>query len=361
MSVRRVRSSTPSRAALSAFLTGAAVGFYTAAASGVLIYFGLTPYWICLLAALAGVIVALFASRLVRREWDRARRRRIASVRREGRGRRIAAAVETGFAVRENREERESREIQAALLPAVAPAIDGYHVEVAYEPCGSLGGDFYDFLPQPDGRLLFTLGDVSGKGSSGAIVMAMVQTLFRQNAPQALGPADLLRRVNDGFQGTLGKGVFVTALVAVLDPALHRITLAGAGHHPVLLLNPGLRRSTRVSARGLALGLVAGQTFSNELVETTVDVALGDSLLLYTDGAIDNAHTLASEIGENRFLAAAAASVLPGPRRALDRLRADLRQGDGLVDDLTLLLVARTETAVPDRLMSDRSTGNLKI
>ena len=72
----------------------------------------------------------------------------------------------------------------------------GYHVEVEYLPCGALGGDFYDFQTMPDGRLLVTLGDVSGKGPAGAIVMAMVQTLFRENLASAAGPADLLCRVN---------------------------------------------------------------------------------------------------------------------------------------------------------------------
>jgi sigma-B regulation protein RsbU (phosphoserine phosphatase) len=257
---------------------------------------------------------------------------------------------------------RASREIQNALLPREVPFLPGYHLEVDYQPCGALSGDFYDFHAYDDGRLLVTLGDVSGKGPAGAMVMAMVQTLFRENADAAAGPADLLRRVNDGFAGTVGKGVFVTALAALLDPETHRLTLAGAGHHPALLLNPAERRATQVVARGLALGLVGGEGFAQSLLETTVEIAAGDSLLLYTDGATENVDHLAKGTGESRFLAAAAGAVLQGPHGALQRLREDLWDlAGGRRDDATLLLVARLGGARSERLLSDRIPRDVAV
>jgi serine phosphatase RsbU (regulator of sigma subunit) len=356
VTARRIRASIARRARNAALLAGAAVAFYTAAVYGVLIYFRIDPSLACLVAAIAGVGIATLAAIVVRKDEEARRQRRIVRAQRES-----ALPVERGFALKESREERESREIQTALLPPGTPEVIGYHLEVSYQPCGTLGGDFYDFLPFKDGRVLITLGDVSGKGPSGAIVMAMVQTLFRQNAPLASGPADLLRRVNDGFAGTLGKGVFVTALAGVLDPAGHRLTLAGAGHHPVLLLNARERRSTKISARGLALGIVAGDAFTNALVETAIDLAKGDTLLLYTDGATECEESLSTEVGEGRFLAAAAASVLDGPAGSLGRLSADLWQGGGRRDDTTLLLISRTVPEHRGRPPADRSTGNLKV
>jgi serine phosphatase RsbU (regulator of sigma subunit) len=372
--VERVTASRASRAGRTAFAAAAAVALYTATAYAVLVHVGLGAVESALAAAAVGVLIAAFAGRLVRKGEARTSEQRIRSV--------VAAASphapslahpapaahpappappesprEAGFAVNQPREERESREIQAALLPRIVPAVDGYHVEVAYHPCGALGGDFYDFVGAGDGCLLVTVGDVSGKGPAGAIVMAMVQTLFRENAPRSSGPADLLRRVNAGFAGALGKGVFVTALVALLDPRRHRFTLAGAGHHPVLLLNPGERRSTQVSARGLALGLVTGRAFDESLVETTVDLAPGESLLLYTDGATESGD-VAKGMGENRFLAAAAASVLGGPVGALARLGDDLWQGGGRRDDTTLVLVSRLGGRNP--LSVDRNLSGAK-
>ncbi len=365
----RVTESRARRGGRLAFAAGTSVALYTAAAFGALLYGGLDAAEACVAAAAAGVGIAWLAGRVVARGEEQARHMRVAQAQLESARDRAEtlspSLLETGglpptsgpgmtgslLLPFEDRELRASREIQSALLPREVPFVHGYHLEVEYQPCGALSGDFYDFHVYDDGRLLLTLGDVSGKGPAGAMVMAMVQTLFRENAEIASGPADLLRRVNDGFAGTLGKGVFVTALAALLDPETHRLTLGGAGHHPVLLLNPVERRTTQVAARGLALGLVGGEGFAQSLMETTIDIAQGDSLLLYTDGASESVE----QAIESRFLAAAAGAVLPGPHGALQRLREDLWDAAaGRRDDATLLLVARLGGARSERIMSDR-------
>ncbi|MHC4958511.1 MAG: PP2C family protein-serine/threonine phosphatase [Planctomycetota bacterium] len=342
------------------FACGAAVALYTAAAFGILVVLGL-PYPVaCLVSAVLGVGIAAVAARYALPVLEAAPVPEPETAEPEP----LPAPepiVERGFAVAESREERECREIQAALLPSSAPAIDGYHFEVAYEPCGVLGGDLYDFLELADGRILVTLGDVSGKGPAGAIVMAMVQTLVRREAPHALGPADLLHRVNNGFAGTLGKGVFVTALFGILDPFAHRFTLAGAGHHPALLLNPQERRTTHVPGRGVALGIVSGEAFRDKLCETAIDLAPGDSLLLFTDGATDCDEELSKGVGESRLLAAAAAAVLPGPRDALKRLRDDLWQSGGRRDDTTLVLLSRLLASARRSMPPGRTTDDAKV
>jgi serine phosphatase RsbU (regulator of sigma subunit) len=363
--VTRVTESRARRTGRLAFAAGTSVALYTAAAFGALLYGGLDAAEGCVAAAVAGVGIAWFAGRVVARGEEQARHVRVAQAQLESAKERAEppglpppgplSPPDPGLIPFEDRELRASREIQSALLPREVPFVNGYHLEVDYQPCGALSGDFYDFHAYDDGRLLLTLGDVSGKGPAGAMVMAMVQTLFRENADIASGPADLLRRVNDGFAGTVGKGVFVTALAALLDPETHRLTLGGAGHHPLLLLNPGERRTTQVAARGLALGLVGGEGFAQSLMETTVDIAPGDSLLLYTDGASESVEHMI----ESRFLAAAAGAVLGGPHGALKRLREDLwDSGAARRDDATLLLVARlggarSERAMPDRIPRD--------
>jgi serine phosphatase RsbU (regulator of sigma subunit) len=357
--VTRVSESRARRAGRLALAAGAAVALYTAAAFGALLYAGLAEAEACVVAAAIGIALAWLAGRVVARGEERARHVRVAQAQLETARDRVEAPPPAPRAplppAFEERELRASREIQNALLPREVPFVAGYHLEVDYQPCGALSGDFYDFHGYDDGRLLVTVGDVSGKGPAGAMVMAMVQTLFRENADIASGPADLLRRVNEGFAGTVGKGVFVTALAALLDPETHRLMLSGAGHHPLLLLNPAERRVTQVAARGLALGLVGGEGFAQALVETTIDLAPGDSLLLYTDGATENVEHIAKGTGENRFLAAAAGAVLAGPHGALNRLREDLWDGTAARrDDATLLLMARLGGARNERLMSDR-------
>ena len=360
-SVTRISESRVRRGGRLAFAAGTSVALYTAAVFGALLYAGLDAAEGCVAAAAAGVGIAWLAGRVVARGEEEARKAKLAQAQLESARARAEAPLAPGPPAAsgrrivpipfEDRELRASREIQSALLPREIPFVHGYHIEVEYQPCGALSGDFYDFHAYGDGRLLLTLGDVSGKGPAGAMVMAMVQTLFRENAEVASGPADLLRRVNDGFAGTVGKGVFVTALAALLDPEAHRLTLGGAGHHPVLLLNPGERRTTQVAARGLALGLVGGDGFLQSLMETTIDVAPGDSLLLYTDGASESVE----QAVESRFLAAAAGAVIAGPHGALRRLREDLWDGAAARrDDATLLLVARLGGGRSERMMADR-------
>jgi len=327
----------------SVFATAAGVALYTAAAYGICLHLGVSAVWACLAAAAGGLGCAALAGALTR---SPAPEPPVVEAKPAPNADKPTSAPPVaegprGFAVVTNREERTSREIQRALLPTEFPAIVGYHADVHYEPCGALGGDFYDCLPCGDGRVLLTLGDVSGKGPAGAIVMAMVQTLFRQNLPRASGPADLLARVNDGFAGVIGKGVFVTAQAAILDPLRHRLTLAAAGHPPLLLLNPALRRASEVRAQGLALGILGGAAFEDSLVETRIEIAAGDSLLFYTDGAVESEADVARGGGENRLLAAAAAAVVDGPDGALHRLRSDLWATGGRRDDTTLLLVTR--------------------
>jgi len=352
--VTRVTESRARRTGRLAFAAGTSVALYTAAIFGAVLYAGLEAAGSCVAAAVAGVGIAWLAGKVVARGEEQAKKTRVAEAQLEAAKERAEAPLPSPAPLSipfEDRELRASREIQSALLPREVPFLQGYHMEVEYQPCGALSGDFYDFHVYEDGRLLLTLGDVSGKGPAGAMVMAMVQTLFRENAHVASGPADLLRRVNDGFAGTLGKGVFVTALVALLDPETHRLTLGGAGHHPLLLMNPVERRSTQVSAKGLALGLVGGEAFAQSLTETTIDVAPGDSLLFYTDGASESIENAI----ESRFLAAAAGAVLAGPHGALQRLRDDLWDGTGAkADDATLLLVSRLGGARAERMMPDR-------
>lgn len=353
--VTRVTESRSRRSGRLAFAAGTSVALYTAALFGALLYGGLDAAESCVVAAAAGVAIAWLAGRVVARGEEQARRMSVARAQLESaKDRAEVPAVPSpspSLIPFEDRELRASREIQSALLPREVPFVHGYHLEVEYRPCGALSGDFYDFHVYEDGRLLLTLGDVSGKGPAGAMVMAMVQTLFRENAEIAAGPADLLRRVNDGFAGTVGKGVFVTALAALFDPETHRMTLGGAGHHPLLLLNPVERRTTQVTARGPALGLVVGEGFAQSLTETTIDLAPGDTLLFYTDGASESVE----QTVESRFLAAAAGAVLPGPHGALKRLREDLFDGGAAPrDDATLLLMARLGGVRAERMMPDR-------
>jgi serine phosphatase RsbU (regulator of sigma subunit) len=128
-----------------------------------------------------------------------------------------------------------ARRIQSSLLPSARPASPGYDFGALMQPMSAVGGDFYDFIEFPDGRLGLAIGDVSDHGVPAALFMSMTVTLLRTAARREAAPADVLRSVNRGLLEFDMSGMFVTVLYGVLDPGQREFAYARAGHEPPLL------------------------------------------------------------------------------------------------------------------------------
>ena len=200
----------------------------------------------------------------------------------------IAVAVENAqlheTALRERALERElavAHEVQQGFLPASPPQIDGYTFFDFYEPANQLGGDYYDYVTLPDGRLAVVLADVSGKGISAALLVAKLSAEIRYCLASWPTPAEAIARLNEEFCGTRWEDRFVTLVVCVLDPASHEVTIVNAGHMPPLLRSAsGLRPAMDHSASGLPLGVESSLPYD----ESHLTLAPGDHLMAYTDG-----------------------------------------------------------------------------
>ena len=107
-------------------------------------------------------------------------------------------------------------------------------VHAVLEPAKEVGGDLYEVLQTEDGKLVFVLGDVSGKGVPAALFMAVTMTLVRTLARTAADPGSLLRQVNDALAAQNPRNMFVTVLCALFDPQSHELTYASAGHPPAV-------------------------------------------------------------------------------------------------------------------------------
>ena len=174
--------------------------------------------------------------------------------------------------------------IQRSLLPATLPDIPTLELAAHYQTSRRAGGDYYDFLALPGGRWGILVADVSGHGTPAAVIMAVVHSLVL-NAPSDVDdpPGRLLAFVNDRLAAryTGGGGTFVTAFYGVYDPPTRSMTYASAGHP-----SPLLRRATSGGVvnidgtRGLPLGIDAGERYPT----ATIQLAVGDVLLVYTDG-----------------------------------------------------------------------------
>jgi serine phosphatase RsbU (regulator of sigma subunit) len=235
---------------------------------------------------------------------------------------------------------RFARSIQQALLPKETPELRGWQIDVYWQPARAVGGDFYDFLALPDGRLSLVIADVADKGIPASIVMATTRSILRGTARRMLSPGEALAQANDILVPELPQGMFVTCLYALLDPATGRLQYANAGHNWPYRQVDG--RVAELRATGMALGLIAGMRYDE--YETTV--LPGESLLLYSDG-LTEAHSPSGEmLGSHRLqalLEAHTGSSEPVIGYLLRELTAFTGADWAQEDDVTLLSVRRSK------------------
>ncbi len=174
-----------------------------------------------------------------------------------------------------------ARRVQQGLLPSCPPEIPGYEVFDYYEAARHVGGDFFGYVPLSDGRLAVVLADVSGKGVSAALLMAALSADVRYCLASERDVAQAVARINESFLRGGWDDRFATLMVAVLDPASHRVTICNAGHLPAFLRDP----SGRVLQAGAGLGgLPLGIDSDGRYRSCDVDLAPGETLVMFTDG-----------------------------------------------------------------------------
>ena len=172
-----------------------------------------------------------------------------------------------------------AREIQQAMLPTAAYRAPGLEAFGMTRPANTVGGDFYDILPLPDGRVLLALGDVAGKGSPAALLMALLLAMMRTLVDEGLTGAALMTRLNAQVHKHAPRSRFVTLFVATLNPGTGELVYVNAGHHPPLVRQRA-GGYERLREGGIALGMFdhASYTAGRTLLDP------GDVLVLYSDG-----------------------------------------------------------------------------
>jgi serine phosphatase RsbU (regulator of sigma subunit)/putative methionine-R-sulfoxide reductase with GAF domain len=229
--------------------------------------------------------------------------------------------------------------MQRSMLPQTVPQLQGLELGDAYESSArvEVGGDVYDFMELPDGRLAVALGDVTGHGIEAAADMAMAKFVFRSLAREHPEPPDFLQAANDVIVGEIAPGKFITLVYLVLDPRTGELAVAGAGHPaPRLLRADGKLEALDVA--GLVLGIEAAQSYD----ERRAALAVGDAVVLYTDGVLE-ARREGELYGSERLDATLQREVARSPeelaRAVLDDCRAFAR-GE-LADDCAIVVVRR--------------------
>ena len=232
-----------------------------------------------------------------------------------------------------------AKTIQLDLLPTEVPRIPGVELAGICVPAKSVGGDYYDYLPQPDGRLGLVIADVSGHNVGAALLMAETRTLIRARNGQSGSPAALIAELNSFFYEDLSRAeLFVTMFYLEYHPGLRSAVFASAGHSPPLVWRQADASCERLDAEGLILGVRREFPYEEKLLQ----FAPGDLLLLYTDGIIEASNQSGELFGEERLTELLKESCKLQPRELIDRIFAEVRMFSGsysFTDDVSLVVM----------------------
>ena len=233
-----------------------------------------------------------------------------------------------------------AREIQLAMLPAGTFRAADIQICGMTRPANTVGGDFYDVLPLADGRIIIALGDVAGKGSPAALLMALLLAVLRTLVDEELDAPALVARLNIQICRHSPGSRFITLFYAVYSPATGALTYVNAGQNPPLLRRLD-GRYERLTGTGVALGMFEHSTFG--AVDTTLGP--GDMLVLYSDGITEAENPDGQPFEESglelvveRFAAAEPADIGARVLKAVE----EHARASRFADDLTILLLKRS-------------------
>jgi serine phosphatase RsbU (regulator of sigma subunit) len=174
--------------------------------------------------------------------------------------------------------------VQESILPRRSADLGGYQFHAHYKAAREVGGDYYEYVPLPDGGLAVILADASGKGVSAAIMTASLSGELKYWLAREFSPAEVLTRVNEWFHRTGPDDRFVTLVVAALHPQSHQVMLANAGHYaPLLRRADGEVFAVEAESRRLPLGVDPDEQYD----EFVIELKPGDYLTIFSDGVID--------------------------------------------------------------------------
>ncbi len=235
----------------------------------------------------------------------------------------------------------QAAEIQRQLLPAEAPVVAGLDLAGYNAACRTVGGDYYDFLTYPDGRIGIVIADVAGKGMPAALVVASLQAKVQALADTPGDTAAMVGRLNRGMAATCPRNRFVTLFFAVLDPLTGELAYSNAGHNPPFVVRPN-GEIALLEGGGPPLGILPAMRYE----EQHWKLEPGDVLLMYSDGVTEAFSPEGEEFDERVKDVVAGKRSEPAAAivRAVHEAVATWTAGHPATDDITVVAVRRTAT-----------------
>lgn len=237
-------------------------------------------------------------------------------------------------------------EVREALLPESTPKVTGYDLGALHVDSPTPGGDFYEVLQLEGGKVGLLVCEVSGRGIPGALIGAIARSYLRVELARGGDVGAALQRVNRELSRDVRRGMYVTALYALIDPVEGRAAVACAGHKFPLVRYAAAEKSIRlVQPEGIALGFDKGPVFDRTLQVVHVALEPGDRLLLANTGPVRVVDAAGTEIGEKAFYKLVLKHAALPTDALLAKLESDLKNHAGetpFPSDLAILSIART-------------------
>jgi len=230
--------------------------------------------------------------------------------------------------------------IQRRLLPEKPPAVDGIDIAGRTTACRTVGGDYYDYLAFPDGRIGLLVGDVAGKGMPASLLMsslqARVQVLFEDGDELARK----IGRLNKAVSANCPDNRFITFFMSILDPKTGELVYTNAGHNPPVVVRADGQFEMLKGAGGVILGILPMATYQ----EARVTLNPGDTLILFSDGVTEAANPQDDEFGEERLGALIARMKGRSAEemvQAIHEAVTGFTEGAPAADDITVVVARR--------------------
>ena len=230
-----------------------------------------------------------------------------------------------------------AQEVQSRLLPDAAPQLPDYDIAGICIPTYEIGGDAFDYIPLPDGRLGVFVADVSGKGVAAALIMFAFRALLRARLREQPDLDQLAAYLNRNLIDSTARLDFITCLCGVLEPDTGRFVYVNCGHNPALLLRDS-GTTVQLSNGNLVLGLFSDGDYQPDEIRFEP----GDRLLLYTDGVVECQDGAGVPFGVEGLISVAAGAPAASSRQLLSHIVDQAREFCGrqqFEDDFTLVVI----------------------
>lgn len=234
-------------------------------------------------------------------------------------------------------------QIQRDVLPKEAPDIQGFDIVAKTRPAAEVGGDSFDFLLSPDKQQNYIyIGDVTGHGVPSGLIMVMANTLIHSMISMGMtNSRDILVSTNTLLTPRISSRLFMTLVMLRWNPVQEKLYYTGAGHEHILVYRAATDKVEALRSGGIALGMIPDN--SKILEEKEIPLAVGDSIVLYTDGLTEAKNSSGEMYGLERLTKSFLKyGYLPSSEGIFDRLTKDFAGFVGeyvQTDDITVIVM----------------------